>query len=219
MRIVGSLIAALLAATVLAVGGASGAERRVEGVELHEHLDTRHGHDRVYVDRGVAVAAVPHGAVVVRDGPNRYWFHGGVWYRPEGGRFVVIAPPLGVFVPVLPPFYTTLMIGGIPYYYANDAYYVWRQQEHQYEVVDPPKDVDSATVTPPPAEHAFVYPKKGQTAEQQAKDRYECHVWAVDQTGFDPTTATGDAAATSAKRADYQRATTACLEARDYTVR
>jgi hypothetical protein len=87
------------------------------------------------------------------------------------------------------------------------------------EVVDPPKDVESASVTPPPAQKVFVYPRKGQSAEQEAKDRYECHRWAVDQTGFDPTTATGDTESTSAKRADYQRATSACLEARDYTVR
>jgi len=35
----------------------------------------------------------------------------------------------------------------------------------------------------------FIYPKKGQSEEQQSKDRFECHTWAVKQTGFDPTTA------------------------------
>jgi hypothetical protein len=220
MRIVRSTIAGVFAAAALAAGSAAAAERR-EAVEVHEHVDPRHGHDRVYVDRGVTVAAVPHGAVVVRDGPNRYWFHGGVWYRPEGGRFVVIAPPVGVFVPVLPPFYTTLMLGGLAYYYANDAYYVWREPEHQYEVVDPPANVESAAVAPPASESVFIYPNKGQAPEQQAKDRYECHRWAVDQTGFDPTLNEGGVAAdqVTAKRSDYQRAISACLEARDYTVR
>jgi len=33
----------------------------------------------------------------------------------------------------------------------------------------------------------FIYPKKGQSEEQQRLDRYECHIWAVQQTGFDPT--------------------------------
>ena len=183
---------------------------------VHEHIDHRHGHERAYADHGVVVDALPHDAVVIHHGTNQYWFHGGVWYRPDHGHYVVIAPPIGVFVPVLPPFYTTLMLGGVPYYYANDAYYVWRAQEHQYEVVDPPQ-VESATVTPAPAQNMFVYPNRGQSAEQEAKDRYECHRWAVDQTGFDPTTATGDVDA--AKRDDYQRATTACLAARDYTVR
>ena len=217
MRSSRSIAATLVLAAAFAVAGAAASSADAEAV--HEHIDHRHGHERAYADHGVVVAAVPHDAIVVRDGANRYWFHGGVWYRPEAGHYVVIAPPIGVFVPVLPPFYTTLMLGGVSFYYANDAYYVWRAQEHQYEVVDPPQNVESATVTPPPAQNVFVYPNKGQTSEQQAKDRYECHRWAVEQTGFDPTTATGDADATSAKRGDYQRATSACLEARDYTVR
>jgi hypothetical protein len=33
----------------------------------------------------------------------------------------------------------------------------------------------------------YIYPSKGQSQEQQSKDRYECHTWAVQQTGFDPT--------------------------------
>lgn len=33
----------------------------------------------------------------------------------------------------------------------------------------------------------YVYPKKGQDKAQQDKDTYECHSWAVQQTGFDPT--------------------------------
>jgi hypothetical protein len=41
----------------------------------------------------------------------------------------------------------------------------------------------------------YVYPAKGQSAEQQKKDEYECHQWAVNQTGFDPTKAPPPAAA------------------------
>jgi hypothetical protein len=35
----------------------------------------------------------------------------------------------------------------------------------------------------------FIYPNKGQSAEQQSRDRYDCHTWAVQQTGVDPTRA------------------------------
>ena len=35
----------------------------------------------------------------------------------------------------------------------------------------------------------LVYPAKGQSPEQQKKDEFECHQWAVQQTGYDPTTA------------------------------
>jgi len=33
----------------------------------------------------------------------------------------------------------------------------------------------------------YIYPSKGQTPEQQARDKSECHTWAVQQTHFDPT--------------------------------
>jgi hypothetical protein len=32
----------------------------------------------------------------------------------------------------------------------------------------------------------IVYPKKGQTAQQQEKDEYECYTWGKNKTGFDP---------------------------------
>jgi len=37
------------------------------------------------------------------------------------------------------------------------------------------------------AQDVFAYPTKGQNAEQQRRDRFECHEWAVDQSGFDPS--------------------------------
>lgn len=40
---------------------------------------------------------------------------------------------------------------------------------------------------PAAAQDLFIYPAKGQSQEQQDKDRYECHNWAVQQTGFDPS--------------------------------
>ena len=35
----------------------------------------------------------------------------------------------------------------------------------------------------------YVYPLKNQSSEQQDRDRYDCHRWAVQQTGFDPSKA------------------------------
>ena len=37
------------------------------------------------------------------------------------------------------------------------------------------------------AQEMFIYPTKGQSPDQQNRDRYDCHTWAVQQTGFDPT--------------------------------
>ena len=41
-------------------------------------------------------------------------------------------------------------------------------------------------IPPVYAQEPFIYPDKGQSAEQQEKDKYECYSWAKDQTGFDP---------------------------------
>ncbi len=42
---------------------------------------------------------------------------------------------------------------------------------------------------PAAAEQVFAYPNAGQSEGQQSQDRFECHQWAVNQSGFDPTTA------------------------------
>jgi len=65
-----------------------------------------------------------------------------------------------------------------------------------------------------------IYPKNGQTHEQQSADLYQCYSWAKGQTGFDPTQVSGGVAASDivAKRDQYRRAMTVCLEARGYDV-
>jgi hypothetical protein len=183
------------------------------------HYDARYSHNHAYPERGVVYGARPSGGIGVNYRGGRYWYGGGVWYGPGRGGWVVVGPPIGVFVPVLPPFYTTVWFGGLPYYYANDTYYAWRDSDQGYQVVDPP-GVASAT-TEAPAADIFLYPRNGQSAEQQGTDRYECHRWAADQTGFDPTIASGGVASADAsnKRADYFRAMGACLEGRGYSVK
>lgn len=52
----------------------------------------------------------------------------------------------------------------------------------------PPRAVQPPPAPPPPPpSEVFAYPQKGQTPEQQDRDRYECSVWATQQTGFDPS--------------------------------
>ena len=40
------------------------------------------------------------------------------------------------------------------------------------------------------AQEMYVYPQKGQSAEQQEKDKYECYQWARQNTGVDPVQGT-----------------------------
>lgn len=179
--------------------------------------DQRYLHNRSYPSRGQYVRALPRDHRVVVHGSTRFYFHGGVWYRPSGTRFIIAAPPIGLFVPFLPPYYATIWLGGIPYYYANDVYYAHRGDG--YVVVEPPKE--EVSQAPPPADKMFIYPRLDQSEQQQADDRFACHRWAAEQTGFDPTQPPDSTPESikSEKRADYQRAMAACLDGRGYTVR
>jgi hypothetical protein len=87
---------------------------------------------------------------------------------------------------------------------------------------------DPNAPAPPPAEPApaasapyvagsgdvYLYPRNGQSDAQAQNDRYECHSWAVNQTGFDPTRPSQQGTA-----AGYRRAMIACLDARGYSAR
>lgn len=50
----------------------------------------------------------------------------------------------------------------------------------------PPSAVPPPVATPPSTE-VYFYPTKGQSKAQQERDRYECYLWAKEQTGFDPS--------------------------------
>ncbi|MEY8690035.1 MAG: DUF6515 family protein [Leptothrix sp. (in: b-proteobacteria)] len=178
----------------------------------------QHGGGRhMEFDRQLRV--LPYGARIVPYGSMRYGYHGGYWYAPDRGGYRLVRPPYGVVVGDLPAFATVLTIGAVTYWYANDIYYR-AAPSGGYEVVAPP-------VTPPMQDQdkLYIYPNQGQSAEQQATDEYDCHRWAVSQSGFDPTaaatgtSATTDGAARPGSKADYSRAQSACLEGRGYTVR
>ncbi len=125
-------------------GGGGGAGE--SGTATHQHLDSRFSHNRYYYDRGYAMHRPPAGGANL-SGPNgeRYSFQGGTWYRwrgegyrSGGGAWVVVDAPLGMFVPLLPPYYTTIWWRGTPYYYANETWYVSDPARNEYRVVAAP---------------------------------------------------------------------------------
>jgi hypothetical protein len=187
----------------------------------HQHMDARFGHNQYYFDHGYSIHQPPRGGYAFDRGRDHYWYHGGHWYRRGSFGWAVDGAPLGAFIWFLPPYYTTVWFAGVPYYYANDTYYTWDGDAGQYEVVPPPADIESGTTQPPLGDTLFVYPKNGQTAEQQAQDRFECYQSAVGNSGYDPTLGGGGVPANIAgsKRADYLRAESACLDARSYSVK
>ncbi len=183
------------------------------------HYDKRYSHDRYYPRSGISITVLPSSHHKIHYHDSYFYFSAGIWYRPAGGTYVVVRPPIGIVVPVLPPFYTTVWFYGVPYYYANDVYYVWRPDVNGYVVTAPPAETSQDPV--PLADQLFIYPKQGQSEQKQADDRYACHRWGVEQTGYDPTRPPQDmnVEELNRKREDYQRAMRACLEGRGYSVR
>ena len=53
----------------------------------------------------------------------------------------------------------------------------------QMVVTQPAQDQNITAIT-----QVYFYPNKGQSTQQQSRDHYACYNWAVDQTGFDPST-------------------------------
>jgi hypothetical protein len=144
-----------------------------------------------------------------------YW-HGGFWPR------CYFNPGFAWFLPVLPFGYATFWWGGMPYYYWNNLYYSWSPADNGYVVTDPPPVAGSDATesssdgTYGGAADVYLYPRSGQSDAQTQNDRYECHSWAVNQTGFDPTRSSQQS---SGSAADYRRAMIACLDARGYSAR
>ncbi|HVS77271.1 MAG TPA: DUF6515 family protein [Steroidobacteraceae bacterium] len=194
------------------------------GAPAHQHFDGRYSNNRYYYDRGYTIRRPPPGSIGGLRGPRggRYWYHRGDWYRGHDGAWVVWQAPVGVFVPWLPPYFSTIWWYGVPYYYANDTYYIWDSDRREYQVVAPPAGIEeTATTQAPASDRLFIYPKNGQSAARQSQDEYECHRWAMTQTGFNPTQPGGGVPAeqVAQKRSDYLRADASCLEGRGYTVR
>jgi hypothetical protein len=145
-----------------------------------------------------------------------YW-HGGFWPRCYYGV------GFAWFLPVLPLAYATYWWSGVPYYYANDVYYTWNPDYQGYVATDPPPVTESGSAvspsdapppdggSPPPngaPAQIFMYPKNGQSTEQQAQDRAECQQWATQQAG-----------SVAQNGPDYNRAMVACVEGRGYSAR
>jgi hypothetical protein len=91
-----------------------------------------------------------------------------------------------------------------------------------------PGSVQAATPAPvvpfarlAPFGQLYIYPKDGASYSQQATDYYECDIWAVKQTDFDPTLENGGVPPdlAPARQVQYLRAEATCLETRGYAVK
>jgi hypothetical protein len=165
---------------------------------------------------GFSLTILPVGYVRIIVGGLPYYYYDGMYYRYISNAYVVVRPPIGAVVHVLPVGFVAFTLGAFTYYYINETYYVWDEDEEAYVVVEKPPGADNA-IKKETEGRLYIYPKKGQSKELQAKDRYACHRWAVKETGVDPIEA--DEPPTHKQDKNYKRAITACLEGRSYTVK
>ena len=166
---------------------------------------------------GYHVRVLPRSYITVFVSGLPYFYFSGVFYRHHLDGYVVVRAPIGAYIDVLPVGFISFQLSGIYYYYVNDTYYLWDNDLETYIVVAKPYGAEKA-IEEATSGRLFVYPNEGQSEEQQATDRYECHRWAVHETGIDPTLEDQDVLTRKEER-DYKRALTACLEGRGYTVK
>jgi hypothetical protein len=172
-----------------------------------------------HVGGGAHFAGHGYGYGGYRGGYGGYGYRGYGWRGYYGGwGWGLGGLGLGLYFASLPLYYSTYWWGGVPYYYADNNYYVYDGNVGQYQTVAPPPGLEAQVPSEATAATLIAYPKNGQSAELQSKDKYECHHWAATQSGFDPTQGSS-ATATQTQRSDYQRAQAACLEGRGYSVK
>ncbi|MDQ3203671.1 MAG: glycine zipper family protein [Pseudomonadota bacterium] len=143
-----------------------------------------------------------------------YFYSGGYWYRPLGPRYVVVQPPRGIRVSYMPDYAREVWVGGTLLFLAAGSYYAYQENTQDYVVVEAP-----VRPQPQPASNGYdvvAYPANGQSAEQINQDGFECYQHAVQQSGFDPRTATYQPDPSVVQT--YRQAQGDCLRGRGYQV-
>ncbi len=140
---------------------------------------------------GYEIDRMPGGYSRVPYHGNDYFYSGGYWYRPQGPRYVVVAPPRGVRVRYLPDYAQQVWLGSALFFLAAGTYYTYEQSTQEYVVAEPPQGVEpvySPQQIQEPADpyDVIAYPANGQTQQQVEQDRYDCYRYAVQQSNFDP---------------------------------
>jgi hypothetical protein len=167
---------------------------------------------------GESLRRLPRGNVRISVGTTRYHYYDGMFFEPMWPGYVVVSAPIGAHVRTLPRGYVSFAIGPRSYFYVNSTFFLWDDASRDYVVVEEPAEASSrldAAQAPTDSPSLFVYPNQGQDQALTQRDRYDCHLWAADQSGYDPTYSNQNASLQN----DYRRAMTACLEGRGYTVR
>ncbi len=88
--------------------------------------------------RGQKIVRLGGPAVAVKFRGINYHIVRGIFYKPLGGQFVVVAPPVGIRVNALPPEHIVVNLRSESYFYNYGTFYCRVGTSSQYEVVPPP---------------------------------------------------------------------------------
>jgi Family of unknown function (DUF6515) len=207
-----------IALLLLIISGIAEARSGHRSRNNNHHFDRgHHNSNRHYRSFGHRVSLLPAGYIALTFAGLHYFYHAGAYYQRAGHEYAIVRPPLGVGISILPGGYRTIYHGGDRYYLTNGIFYRWDDYRGTYVVVDDPYPIAEATSIAASIPEQYVYPRQGQSSSQTSRDRYECYLWAVDQTGVEPAQVNNLDMLNNME--NYQRANGACLEARGYSVK
>lgn len=109
--------------------------------DSHNHPTRTYSSDRgsmynTSYRRGYQTRRIPTGHLPVAYRGESYRYYNGVFYRPYGNRFVVVSPPVGIRVNILPRAYYRVVLDRHVYYYYDGVYY--NRYGNDYQVIAPP---------------------------------------------------------------------------------
>ncbi len=137
---------------------------------------------------GRVVEALPRGHLRVPYRGGEYFFHDGYWYRPDGPRYVLVVPPRGCASAACRPMRSRS--GWAACCTSCRRHLLPVACRHPRVRSGQPAAAGSGTRLSGQRAGRQLrrggLPARGQGPDQQSRDRYECHRWAVGESGFDP---------------------------------
>ncbi len=83
----------------------------------------------------LAVRTIPNKRTIVSTRGEKYFFSNNRYYRYYNGRYIHVAPRVGLRIGILPPGFRTIVFAGRSYFYFDGIYY--EPSGDEYEVVYP----------------------------------------------------------------------------------
>jgi len=109
-------------------------------------------------------------------GHGGYRYHGGRWYNDgwfwAGAGLTALA--VGATIASLPPSYSTVYVGGVPYYYSGGTYFV--AGPAGYVAVAPPAAAPAMVVSPPPVMTPVSPSSLPQASPAEASGNFDVYV-------------------------------------------